>query len=91
MVTIAYFSNSSWYKKGRYIITIDFQFGSSTIYAIKRFQENRIGLELNETNQPFVYADNVKMLEENLQTVRENAEIFITKQGYWFRSKFRKG
>ena len=46
-------------------------------YAIRKVQENRIGLDLNGTHQLFVYADDVSMLGENLQTVRENAEIFM--------------
>ena len=46
-------------------------------YAIKGVQGNRIGLELNGKHQLLVYADDVNMLGENLQTVRENAEIFI--------------
>ena len=36
-----------------------------------------IGLDLNGKHQLLVYADDVNMLGENLQTVRENAEIFI--------------
>ena len=39
--------------------------------------ENRIGLELNGKHQVLFYADDVNMLGENLQTVRENSEIFI--------------
>ena len=45
--------------------------------AIRRVQENRIGLDMNGKYQLFVYADDVNMLGENLQTVRENTEIFI--------------
>ena len=40
-------------------------------------QENRIGLELNRKYQLLVNADDVNMLRENLQTVRENTETFI--------------
>ena len=57
-------------------------------YDIRRVQENRIGLELNGKHQPFVYADDINMLGENLQTVREKyIKFHKSKQGYWFRSK----
>ena len=46
-------------------------------YAIRRVQENRIGFELNGKHQLLVYANDVNILGENLQAVRENVKIFI--------------
>ena len=41
-------------------------------YAIRRVKENRIGLDMNGKYQLLVYADDVNMLGQILQTVREN-------------------
>ncbi|KAJ4433996.1 hypothetical protein ANN_16315 [Periplaneta americana] len=46
-------------------------------YAIRKVQDNRQGLELNGLHQLLVYADEVNMLGENTQTVRENTEILV--------------
>ena len=59
-------------------------------YAIRRVQENRIGLELNGKHQLLVYATDINMLGGSLKTVRENTEIFIKASKDRFRSKFQK-
>ncbi|KAJ4435252.1 hypothetical protein ANN_23830 [Periplaneta americana] len=46
-------------------------------YAIRKVQDNRQGLGLNRLHQLLVYADDVNMLGENPQTIRENAEILV--------------
>ena len=46
-------------------------------YVIRKVQEKQKGMELNGKNQLIVYADGVNVLGGNLQTTRENTEIFI--------------
>jgi hypothetical protein len=50
---------------------------ASTSYATACPQESQVGLELNETHQLLVYADDVNILEDNIDTIKKNTETLI--------------
>jgi hypothetical protein len=49
----------------RCFIATTFQLSTYYKYAIRKVQENQVGLKLNGTHQLLVYADDMNLLEDN--------------------------
>jgi hypothetical protein len=45
--------------------------------AIKKVQENDVGLELNGTHHLLVYADDVNLLGDSINTTKENSKTLL--------------
>jgi hypothetical protein len=64
------FPIQSGLKQGDAVSPLHFNFALE--YAIKKAQKNQVVLKLNETYQLLAYADDVKLLEDNIDTMKKN-------------------
>jgi hypothetical protein len=60
-------------------------------YAIRKIQENQVGLELNGTHQLLVHADGINLLGDSVNTIKEKSETLLRGYyRYWSINKCRE-
>ena len=46
-------------------------------YAIRKVQETNLGLDMNGTHQVLAYADDVKLIGDDMGTIETNADVLL--------------
>jgi hypothetical protein len=62
-------------KQGDALSPLFFNFALE--YAIRKMQENQVGLKLNGTHQLLAYADDVNLLRDNIDAIKKKTETLI--------------
>jgi hypothetical protein len=52
-------------------------FNFALVCAIRKVEENQVGLKLNGTHQLLAFADDVNLLGDNIDTINKNTETLI--------------
>jgi hypothetical protein len=61
-------------------------------YAIRKIQENQVGLKLNGKHQLLAYANDVDLLRNNIDTVKKNTKLtpWLESEGELYRPNNRR-